>query len=83
MTVTAEVYGNVVTTTLRAKFGPLRFASELLARLVGVAPATAQNWLEGKHAPRGAELIRLMARCDELSVAIQRLVEAERNCSRR
>ncbi len=68
-------YATTVHTVLVREYAPKRFAAKLLARAAGVSPRTAENWIQGLCAPRGDELIRLMAECDALRVEILRLVE--------
>ena len=75
-----QVYGDTVHSVLRREFAPLKHAAEILARLAGSTPRSAENWLSGQCAPQGAHLIRLMARCDALKVEIDALVERERIC---
>ncbi|WP_180952791.1 hypothetical protein [Acetobacter aceti] len=74
----ACAYSETVTSVLRRIYGSMRHGAEYLARGVDTSPRTARNWLDGKNAPRGAELIRLMAECDELRREIDRLVEEEK-----
>jgi predicted transcriptional regulator len=71
----AAIYSETVTGILRRKYGNVRHATKMLARIVGSTPRTVQNWLDGTNAPRGAELIRLMQECDELRDEIFRIVE--------
>lgn len=71
-------YSETVTSVLRRIYGSMRNGTEYLARCVDITPRTARNWLDGKNAPRGAELIKLMAECEELRREIDRLVEEEK-----
>ena len=64
-----------VTGTLRRVFGPLRNASKIVAGKTGSSPRTVENWLAGTATPRGAELIRLMAECDELRAEVDHIIE--------
>jgi hypothetical protein len=81
--VTATGYAPTVHGVLRDVFGPLKGAAKIIARKARVTPRTAENWLGGQNAPRGDELIRLMAECDELKAAIDKLVEEARTCRNR
>ena len=56
-------YAASVHDVLAREYGPLRNAAKLLARDADVSPRTAENWLQGKCAPRMDECIRLMAVC--------------------
>lgn len=78
MSTTAALYSQTVTTVLRTIYGRLKHGPEILARAVEASPRTTRNWLDGTNAPRGAELIRLMAECEELKSEIDRLVEEEK-----
>jgi len=78
MTTTATLYCQTVTSVLRDTYGRLRHGPEILARAVRASPRATRNWIDGTNAPRGAELIRLMAECDELRAEIDRLVEEEK-----
>jgi hypothetical protein len=71
-------YAATVHDVLSREYGPLRNAAKILARKADVSCRTAQNWLHGKCAPRGDELIRLMAECSALKEEIDRQVEALR-----
>lgn len=82
MTVTAALYAETVRSALQRKYGPLRNAAKIIGRATGVSHRTAQNWMDGTCAPRGAELIRLVASCDELADDINRLIK-EAKCSNR
>lgn len=79
--IAAAGYPEVVNGFLRERFGPLRHAEKLLARAASVSPRTAENWLRGECAPRGEQLLDLMAECDGLAERIMQAVE-ERRCSR-
>jgi hypothetical protein len=63
-------YPVLVGGVLRARFGMLRHAEKLLARVARVSPRTAENWLRGQCAPQGEALLHLMAECDELAAEI-------------
>jgi hypothetical protein len=75
VSVTAAIYGQSVTGALRGEWGVLKHAAKLLGRAVGVGPRTAENWLAGKSAPRGAELIRLLANSASVRSAFAALLE--------
>jgi hypothetical protein len=75
-------YAMAVHAVLLQHYGPLRSAAKLLARATGASPRSAENWLQGLCAPRGDELISLMAECDELRDEIMRLVDLRKNACR-
>lgn len=75
---TSEVIWDVITRV----YGERRHATELLARAAHTTPATAANWLRRKCTPQADNLIALMADCEELKEAVDRLVK-ERQCSLR
>ncbi len=68
-------YQRTVSGTLRRVFGPLRNASKIVARMTGSSPRTVENWFAGTCAPRGFELIKLMAECAELRAEVDRLID--------
>lgn len=68
-------YAAAVHLVLQREYAPLRHAAKILARKADVSPRTAENWLAGTCAPRGDELLRLMASCDALAAEINKLVE--------
>lgn len=72
---TAIGYAPTVCDVLRREYSHLKSAAKIVAQKASVTPRTAENWLTGQNAPRGDELIRLMAECDELKAAIDKLVE--------
>jgi hypothetical protein len=55
--------GNLFLDHVEQKYAPLRFASEKLAQIGGVTPASARNWLRRMCAPQ-ADQIGIMARND-------------------
>ena len=71
---TQDAYRETITGTIRLVFGPRRNAAKILAGKTGASPRTAENWLAGTCAPRGAELIKLMAECAELRAEVDRLI---------
>ena len=75
----ATTYQDTVTAVLRERYGGMRYAARKIADLVGVSQRTAESWLHGQSAPRGPELIRLMAHCEELADQITKMV-AEQKC---
>jgi len=79
MSATAGSYRAVVCGVLREVYAPLRNAEKLLSEHSGAAPRTTRNWLTEDHAPHGEHLIGLMAHCDELKQAIDRLVRETAN----
>lgn len=75
MTITAEMVGDMVADYLSREFGPLKCGDKIAGRRFGVNQRTIINWRTRQCAPRSAELIRLMASCDELRDEVLRLVE--------
>lgn len=69
-------YPDLVGGFLRQRFGLLRGAEKLLARMARSSPRTAENWLRAECAPGGEHLLNLMAECDELAAIV--LAEVER-----
>ncbi len=74
-TLSQDAYQQTVSATLRRVFGPLRNASKIVARKTGSSPRSVENWFAGTCAPRGAELIKLMAECAELRAEVDRLID--------
>ena len=72
-------YAATVHSVLQREYRPLRNATKILARQANVSPKTAQNWIDGVCAPRGDELLSLMASCDALAAEINRLVQERKN----
>lgn len=73
-----ERVATVVSSFLRQKFAPLKHAEKLIARASGATPRTVRGWLSGDHAPQSEHLINLMARYQELSIAINDLIRYRR-----
>lgn len=74
---TAESLTARLTPTLRRVFGE-RHGAKLIARAASVSPRAAQNWLDGLNAPRAAELLRLMAECEDIAAEINAIVAERR-----
>jgi len=68
-------YAATVHDVLTREYGEKRNAAKKLARAIGVSPRTVENWLSGICAPRGDEMISLMANCETLKNEILNLVE--------
>lgn len=71
----ASDFTEVVSGALQRHYGPLRCGRKLVARIAGASHRTADNWFSGRNAPKGPELIRLMAANDEIAEEIMRLVQ--------
>lgn len=71
----ASDFTEVISGALQRHYGPLRCGRKLVARIAGASHRTADNWFAGRNAPKGPELIRLMAANDELADEIMRMVE--------
>ena len=76
--VTTSLYTESLQATLRKEYGPLRNAAKILARMAGVSPRTAQNWLNGANAPQGAALLNLMANNEVVGAEMARLMKLAR-----
>jgi plasmid maintenance system antidote protein VapI len=63
-------YPALVGDFLRERFGMLRGAEKMLARMARCSPRTAENWLRGESAPSGEALLSFMAECDGLADAV-------------
>lgn len=72
----STAYPELIGGFLRQRFGLLRGAEKMLARMAGASPRTAENWLRLECAPTGEHLLNLMAECDELAGVI--LAEVQR-----
>jgi len=68
-------FTEVISDALQRHYGPLRCGRKLVARIAGASHRTADNWFAGRNAPKGPELIRLMAANDELAEEIMRMVK--------
>jgi hypothetical protein len=71
----ASHFTEVISGALQRHYGPLRCGRKLVARIAGASHRTADNWFTGRNAPKGPELIRLMAANDELAEEIMRMVK--------
>lgn len=61
-----DTFTNVIAITLRNAFGENRGAVKSLMRITGAGERTVKNWLEGKNAPNGTNLIELAYYSDEV-----------------
>lgn len=61
-----DTFKSVITKTLHDVFGGSGDAVKSLMRITGVGERTARNWLEGKNAPNGENLIELAHHSDEV-----------------
>lgn len=77
-TVTAETLSARLTPALRRAFVDARHGAKRLARAASVSPRCASNWLDGLNAPRAAELLRLMAECEDIATEINALIAEQR-----
>ena len=57
-------FAHALSAVLQQEFGQNRSALKLIIRITGVGERTAKNWLEGKNAPNGENLIELMRHSD-------------------
>jgi len=72
-----DTFTSVISKTLRAAFGRNGAAVKSLMRITDTNERTVRNWLEGKNAPNGENLIELLRHSDEVLEAV--LLMAERN----
>ena len=63
---------------LQDRFGPLRHAEKLLARMACSTPRSARNWLDGDCAPRIEHVIELMAADPVIEAAVLDMVAGRR-----
>lgn len=80
--ITANHVAERISTVLRRQVQERRYAAQRIAEKACVTPRCVDNWVNGTTAPRSAELIRLMASCDEIAAEVLQLVEEARACSR-
>lgn len=67
----------LVSNTLRLRFGDSKSAVKLIARVANSNERAAENWLNGRCAPTVAHFIRLAAQVPELKAEVRRLLELE------
>ncbi len=80
---TVQQPSDVVRGVLRHEFGRFRNGIKLLAQAAGgVSPRTAEAWINGRASPSLQNIVPLMANCDALADAINKMVE-ERKCQER
>lgn len=70
-----------VNAIIRARYCPLRYAAEYLARAAGVTPRTARNWLDDRNEPNAANLLALYANDEQFAAEFDRLLQ-ETKCQR-
>jgi len=63
-------FTSAITETLRQAYGENRGAAKSLMRITGAGERTVKNWLEGKNAPSGENLVELIRHSDEVLEAI-------------
>ncbi|ATU72653.1 hypothetical protein SXCC_04770 [Gluconacetobacter sp. SXCC-1] len=76
----AAAYRDTLCAVLQRKYGRVRHGAKTLAQSIEGSPRTVQKWIAGTSAPRGEELVKLMAECDELRDEIFRLVKEGKAC---
>lgn len=59
-----DTFTSVISKTLRDAFGGNRGAVKSLMQITGAGERTVKNWLEGKNAPNGENLIELVYHSD-------------------
>lgn len=62
-------FTSVIAETLRDAFGGNGAAAKSLMRITGAGERTVKNWLEGKNAPSGENLVELVRHSDEVMEA--------------
>ena len=73
MNVTASDFTDCLLDVVIREFGKVRHGAKILATLTGASPRTTEKWLARKHAPEGAALLNLMARCEAVDAEMARL----------
>jgi hypothetical protein len=68
--ITPATVTDVVSEVLRRTFASVKGAPKILARKIDANVRTAENLLEGNHAPSSAVLIKLMREHDEVFEAV-------------
>jgi hypothetical protein len=63
-------FTSVIAETLRDAFGRNRAAAKSLMRITGAGERTVKNWLEGKNAPSGKNLVELVRHSDGVLEAL-------------
>lgn len=71
--ITPASLASVVSDCLGSSWGNIRSAAKSLARVIDTNERTASNLLEGRNAPSGATLVKLMAEDDEVFRAILKM----------
>lgn len=71
--ITPATLTSVVSGCLGLSWGGIRSAAKCLARVIDTNERTASNLLEGRNAPSGATLVKLMAEDDEVFRAILKM----------
>lgn len=69
-TITPATLSGVIADSLMRSWGNVRSAAKQLARAIDTNERTASNLLEGRNAPSGATLIKLMAEDDQVFEAV-------------
>jgi hypothetical protein len=59
-------FSSVISETLRVAFGEKSAAVKSLMRITGANDRTVKNWLQGKNAPNGENLVELVRHSDEV-----------------
>ena len=62
----SENLTDVIATCLRDSFGDDPAAAKSLMRITGAGERTVKNWLQGKNAPSGENLIALIQQSDDV-----------------
>ena len=66
----SEDFAAVISKTLRETFGGTRASVKMVMAYTGARDRTVKNWFEGKNAPNGENLIKLLRYSDEVLVAV-------------
>lgn len=72
----AEEFDVLMLATIKRIYGNMRGAAKRLAWDANTSHRTAEGWLSGRSRPGGANLVYLLAECDELNAEMQKLLKA-------
>lgn len=78
----ASTFTEAISGALKRRYGQVPCGRKVVARIADASHRTVENWFAGRNAPKGPELIRLMAANQELEADILRLIEEIRCLSR-
>lgn len=74
----ARGYKNVICETIFREYGGLRCGSKILARKINISYRSVERWFYKETAPKGDQLIDLMAENEAIANQVLKLVEERR-----